>query len=79
MAPDSEYSSSQTDKKCLKLFADKYLCQDGVFLLRLMGRNISDVMLCEVVTELYILYKKEYYKKDKSSLLLSTTEDEDKR
>lgn len=61
MSPDIEFAKTREEKRCLKEFANSYLRVDGVFLLRLMGRNISEVMLSEIICDIYDLYKREYY------------------
>lgn len=59
MAPESSYKRNE-DRRIIKEFAHDYLQQDGVFLLRLLERNISEVVLCEVIDDLYYGYKEKH-------------------
>ena len=57
MMPDYKYNR-KTDRKHIRAFADHYLKQDGVFILRLIGKNVNEVILCEIVLALYEIFKK---------------------
>ena len=45
------------DKKLAKLFVDRYLRQDGVFLLRMISHNASDVVASDLIYELWHRYR----------------------
>ena len=45
------------DKKLSRKFADEYLRDDGVFLLRVVGKNSSDIILCDLIKELWHTFK----------------------
>ena len=47
----------ETDKKLSYKFADNYLRQDGIFVLRLLANNCSDVVVAEIVCALWDNYK----------------------
>ncbi|XP_067945999.1 innexin unc-9-like [Watersipora subatra] len=57
MMPDFKYEK-KTDRKYIRAFAESYLKQDGVFILRLIGKNVNEVILCEIVLALYEIFKK---------------------
>lgn len=64
LSPDYEYNK-MSDKKCIQAFANKHLKQDGVFILRLIERNVNEIIVCEIIYELYMIYKEKYYKPKK--------------
>lgn len=45
------------DKKLSRKFADEYLRDDGVFLLRIVGKNSSEIILCDLIKELWRTFK----------------------
>lgn len=45
------------DKKLSRKFADEYLRDDGVFLLRIVGKNSSEIILCDLIKELWRIFK----------------------
>ena len=49
--------STQEDKKLFRKFVNDYLREDGVLALRLLSRNSQDLIVSEVVSNLYSLYK----------------------
>lgn len=55
--PDYSYNK-KVDRKYIQAFAHHYLKQDGVFILRLIGKNVNEVILCEIVLALYEIFKK---------------------
>lgn len=57
MMPDYKYDRKR-DRRLIQGFAQNYLKQDGVFILRLIGKNVNEVILCEIVLALYEIYKK---------------------
>ena len=61
MMPNYTYDK-RVDRRCIQAFATQYLRQDGVFILRLIGKNVNEVILCEIVLELYNIFKKKHYK-----------------
>ena len=64
LSPDYEYNK-MSDKKCIQAFANEHLKQDGVFILRLIERNVNEIVVCEIIYELYMIYKEKYYKPKK--------------
>ena len=48
------------DKKLLRSFVEKYLRQDGVFVLRLVGHNTNAITVTEFVCSLWDMYKDRY-------------------
>ncbi|XP_013415367.1 uncharacterized protein LOC106177207 [Lingula anatina] len=59
--------ATNSETKMTKAFNTKYLKQDGVFILKLIGRNTSDVVVAEVVAELwdhFIKNKPQFHPKD---------------
>lgn len=62
-----EYQDKRIDKKCLQSFTLKYLRSDGVFILRLLGKNVNEVILCEIISTLFSLYRSKYYKPQATS------------
>jgi hypothetical protein len=55
----SMYLSDAEDRRLFKKFVNNYLREDGVLALRLLSRNSQDLIVSEVVTNLYNLYKKQ--------------------
>ena len=47
----------ETDKKIAAKFVDKYLMQDGVFVLRLVGHNTNAITVTEFVCSLWDNYR----------------------
>ena len=62
------------DRKLFKKFVSTYLRDDGVFLLRSVGNNSSDIILLELIRSLYTSFKKENMSKDDA--YVPTTRDE---
>lgn len=48
---------SELDKKMAVKFAEQYLRQDGVFVLRLVGKNANDVLVSEIILQLWNHYR----------------------
>ncbi|KAH9524005.1 Innexin unc-7 [Bulinus truncatus] len=48
----------EEDKLLIRRFADQYLRDDGVFILRLIARNTSDILLSDIVLKLWTMFKK---------------------
>ncbi|KAH9524006.1 Innexin unc-7 [Bulinus truncatus] len=48
----------EEDKQLIRKFADQYLRDDGVFILRLIARNTSDILLSDIVLKLWTMFKK---------------------
>lgn len=67
MMPDYQYDKRK-DRKDIQAFANMYLKQDGVFILRLIGKNVNEVILCEIVLALYQIFKKKYHIRKATSL-----------
>ena len=61
MMPQYDYNRT-IDRRAIRAFANNYMKQDGVFILRLIGRNVNEVILCEIIHELYLKFKTRYYK-----------------
>jgi hypothetical protein len=54
------------DQKDVHRFADQYLRDDGVFILRLIARNTSDILLSDLIKQLWNLFLgKDILKKEK--------------
>ena len=51
---------SQSDKSMCLRFADQYLRDDGVFVLRVISKNSTDLVTSDLVKELWSNYKKKY-------------------
>lgn len=47
----------ETDKKLARKFADEYLRDDGCFVLRLVSKNSSDILLADLILELWSIFK----------------------
>lgn len=43
---------------------DEFLRQDGVFCLRLIAKNVPDVVTAEIVTQLYLAWRKDAEEKE---------------
>ncbi|XP_076456949.1 innexin unc-9-like isoform X2 [Babylonia areolata] len=48
---------SELDKKMAVKFAEQYLRQDGIFVLRLVGKNANDVLVSELILQLWNHYR----------------------
>lgn len=48
---------TETDSKFARKFADEYLRDDGVFILRVIGKNSSEMVLADLVNSLWVLYR----------------------
>jgi hypothetical protein len=46
----------EEDKKMSRKFADQYLRDDGVFILRLIAKNSTDILLTDIICSLWDLY-----------------------
>lgn len=60
MKPGYNYRS-EDDNNCIHAFATQYLKQDGVLTLRLLGKNVNEVILCDILMELYTTFKSSHY------------------
>ena len=47
------------DKNLAKKFADRFLRNDGCFVLRIVNKNTTDMFLSDVIKELWYLYKED--------------------
>lgn len=54
--------SDSTDKHLFKKFVKSYLREDVVLALRLLSRNSQDLIVSEIIANLYKLYKSKQYK-----------------
>ncbi|WAR11440.1 UNC9-like protein, partial [Mya arenaria] len=45
------------DKKLCKRFADQYLRDDGIFLLRIIERNTNDILMTDLVSKMWEIYR----------------------
>ncbi|XP_071102994.1 innexin unc-9-like [Haliotis cracherodii] len=52
------------DLKLFKKFVRHYLRDDGIFLLRVVGNNTSDIMTFDLLKHLWAKFKKEHHKSD---------------
>ncbi|XP_045180122.1 innexin unc-9-like isoform X1 [Mercenaria mercenaria] len=48
---------SELDKKMAVKFCEQYLRQDGIFVLRLVGKNANDVLVSELIVQLWHYYR----------------------
>ncbi|KAK3734303.1 hypothetical protein RRG08_058458 [Elysia crispata] len=48
---------SELDKKMAVKFCEQYLRQDGIFVLRLVGKNANDVLVSELILQLWNHYR----------------------
>ena len=53
------------DKRLFKKFVNSYLKEDGVLVLRLLSRNSHDLIVSEVLSNLYNLYKEQVKQRNK--------------
>lgn len=53
----NECYKTELDKKMAVKFADQYLRHDGIFVLRLVGKNANDVLVSELVLQLWNHYR----------------------
>lgn len=54
----SDNLGGPSDRKLCQRFADQYLRDDGIFLLRIIERNTSDILMTDLVTKMWDVYKK---------------------
>jgi len=47
----------EEEKKLVRKFADQYLRDDGVFILRIIARNTNDILLSDIIRALWTIYK----------------------
>jgi hypothetical protein len=47
----------EEDKRLSQKFADEYLRDDGLFLLRLVAKNSTDILLRDIIAKLWFMYK----------------------
>lgn len=52
------------DRKLCQKFADEYLRDDGVFVIRVIAKNSTDLVATDLVDKLWKLYKNKKMKKD---------------
>ena len=45
------------DKKLVKEFADDYLRDDGMFVLRIVARNTNDILLSDIIRHMWAIFK----------------------
>ncbi|XP_063438780.1 innexin unc-9-like [Mytilus trossulus] len=55
------------DKKLARKFVETYLRDDGVFILRVIGKNSSDMVLTDLVVNLWKIFKDTYVPNKKSN------------
>jgi hypothetical protein len=53
----NECIKSELDKKMAGKFSEQYLRQDGIFVLRLVGKNANDVLVSELILQLWNHYR----------------------
>lgn len=51
---------SDSDKRMFKKFVNNYLREDGVLALRLMSKNSQDLIVSEIISNLFNMYKSQY-------------------
>ncbi|KAL4217042.1 hypothetical protein ACF0H5_023498 [Mactra antiquata] len=52
----SDQLQHPSDKKLCKRFADQYLRDDGILLLRIVEKNSNDILMTDLVTKLWSIY-----------------------
>jgi len=52
----SDVLNTAEDKKLCKRFADQYLRDDGIFLLRIVEKNSNDILLTDLVNKMWEIY-----------------------
>ncbi|XP_041375056.1 innexin unc-9-like [Gigantopelta aegis] len=61
----------EVDKKLAKRFADQYLRDDGIFVLRLIVKNSSEILFSDVMRLLWLIYKNKHNNIQDESMLLT--------
>jgi len=64
-------NTTQLDQKTVRRFVTDYLRSDGVFTLRVMGKNTNDVIIAEVINHLYEYYLRTKAKTEQSRASLA--------
>ena len=59
------------DKKLARRFANDYLREDGCFLLRIVGKNSTEIVLSDLVRILWMLFKDRPFKKQGNHVLVA--------
>ena len=62
---------TETDKKICRKFADMHLRDDGIFVLRIVQKNSNDILLSDLVTKMWDLFR------DKPMIKKSISNDND--
>jgi hypothetical protein len=58
--PDFEYIDIEKEKKLMKEFTFSYLKDDGIFAMRIMASSASDLIVTEIISELWKNFKGSY-------------------
>ena len=53
----SDRLNNESDKKLCKKFADAHLRDDGIFLLRIVQKNSNDILLSDLVTNMWDIFR----------------------
>lgn len=63
------------DKKLARRFATDYLREDGCFLLRIVGKNSTDVVLSDLLRILWVMFKTRPFRRQGNRVLTTINED----
>jgi hypothetical protein len=69
---DFEYIDVQREKKLMREFAFNYLKDDGIFAMRILASNASDLIVTEIMSELWKNFKHSYYESSDEFTYLSS-------
>jgi len=50
-------ATSERDRRSASVFAETYLCRDGVFVLRLVATNSTELVVADIVAALWDNYR----------------------
>ena len=68
-----------SERRRCRNFVVKYLRQDGVFLLRLIGLNKDEAVVGELLAELWDLYSEQYPAEPNASALVGDSDASDEK
>jgi hypothetical protein len=70
--PDFEYVDVEKEKRLMKEFTFKYLKDDGIFAMRILASSASDLIVTEIISELWKSFKSNYVESPDEMTLLSS-------
>ena len=71
-SPQSNYIDIEKEKRLMREFTFSYLKDDGIFALRIMASSASDLIVTEIMSELWKNFKLNYEQNDEVSTLVSS-------